>query len=88
MQVRKSFVYWMSILVLAAAIVLLIFHGETTRPIKPGLSMGAASDLVETMVYVKDSHTSLCFGVTTIYTNTGVSVTNVPCDKVQRYLSK
>lgn len=51
-----------------------------------------AQKAADTMVYVKDSRTGLCFGimssrsVTTSLGSTSMSATVVPCDKVQDQL--
>ena len=54
-------------------------------------STSAAKSAAHSIVYSKDSRSGLCFGSVTSTTHAGfsvMSITNVPCEKVEHLLAK
>ncbi|MDE2021894.1 MAG: hypothetical protein KGI71_03205 [Patescibacteria group bacterium] len=71
-----------------SAVVVMALAGCTAGSLPTSVDL--AKSIAEGMVYSKDPRTGLCFGVT-MATTSGrnyVVATNVPCDKVAKYLDK
>lgn len=74
---------------IAAMAALLLLMGCSPNPSKP--STEHAQRIVDKITYAKDQRTELCFAVVTVdqshpYSTGGVSITHVPCDKVDSQL--
>jgi hypothetical protein len=70
-------------------ICLLAIFGCDVNPSK--LPQGDANELAEKLTYTKDERTGLCFAVvasrkTAHASQSGLGLTEVPCDKVERFI--